>query len=108
MFSVNITMSLLTLSMLPVILYMGYYFYAKQTPRQVAINDKWDDIYGRIGDAVNNFLSVKSINLFSGLKNNLIKKSEKIEKIQLKVSKMWAVSDLYISVMVMISRLLVL
>ncbi|MCP4523118.1 MAG: ABC transporter ATP-binding protein [Candidatus Gracilibacteria bacterium] len=108
MFYINLKMSLVTLAMFPLLLLFGFIFYKKLFPLQQKLNNKWDEIYGDIGNIMSNFFLVKSMGLEKSFKKSLRHDISDSTIKQLHIDKGWSISDIYIGAFVMLSRILVI
>ncbi|MDD3793987.1 MAG: ABC transporter ATP-binding protein [Candidatus Gracilibacteria bacterium] len=108
LFVINWKMALIALSMLPFMIMFGVYFHKITGEKQKLLNEKWDAIYGVVGDSMNNFLLFKTLGLEKIFYSKLDTGMNDIYNDQLKVSKQWSISDIYTAVLIMISRILVI
>lgn len=108
LFFVNWKMTLVSLSLLPVLIWLWIFFNKKTNPNQKKVSDRWDKIFGITWDALNNFMLFKLLNLENTFINKISNNLNHVFADQLKVSKQWSISDIYVSIIIMISRMLVL
>ncbi|MDD3145358.1 MAG: ABC transporter ATP-binding protein [Candidatus Gracilibacteria bacterium] len=108
LFVINWKMALIALSMLPFMIMFGIYFNKITGERQKKLNERWDAIYGVVGDSMSNFLLFKTLGLEKVFYGKLNFQMNEIFIDQLKVSKQWSISDIYTAILIMVSRLLVL
>ncbi|MDD2907380.1 MAG: ABC transporter ATP-binding protein [Candidatus Gracilibacteria bacterium] len=108
LFIIDWKMASIALSMLPFMILFGMYFNNVTAEKQKLLNERWDAIYGVVGDSMSNFLLFKTLSLEKIFYNKLNILMNEIYNDQLKVSKQWSISDIYTAVLIMISRLLVL
>lgn len=108
LFIIDFRMAFATLWMLPVMIWLWYYFNSRTNKLQKEVNKDWDKSYWYMWDAISNIWLVKTLVLeevFWKLMSNIDKKTIKKQK---KVSKRWSIADIYTWLLVMISRFLVL
>lgn len=108
LFNINITMTLITLSMFPIMILIGIYFYYKLFPTQKILNDNWENVFWIIWNIMSNFFLSKILNLEWKFKKNIDNILYTSLKKQLILMRWWSISDIYLSTLVMISRILVL
>ena len=108
LFIIDVKMTLLALSMLPVMIWVWYILFARLTPTQKQLNDKWDNVFWVLWDFMTNLSLVKTLSLETYYKNRISKDEDVLMKQQLAVSKWWSIGDIYTGILVMISRILVL
>lgn len=108
MISLNPLMTLISLSMVPVISYLWIFFILKVSPLQKKLNDKWDDIFWSIWSLLSGFMLTKALTLETTFIDKLSKKLNSILNKQLHINKFWSISAVYTNTVVMISRILVL
>ncbi|PIE85145.1 hypothetical protein CSA08_03300 [Candidatus Gracilibacteria bacterium] len=108
LFIVNPIMTIASISMLPVMIFMGMFYNKRTVELQKEINDFDDKNYGILADSITNTYLVKNLILekkfFSLLSKNIRLSYDK----QLTVSKRWSFLDIYTGVLVMISRVIVI
>ncbi|NVP18110.1 ABC transporter ATP-binding protein [Candidatus Gracilibacteria bacterium] len=108
LFVIDWKMALIALSMFPFMIMFGVYFNKITGERQKKLNERWDAIYGIVGDSMSNFLLFKTLGLEKVFYKKIFTGMNEIYADQLKVSKQWSISDIYTAVLIMVSRLLVL
>ena len=108
LFYIDFNMALVTLSMLPVMMMFGLFFYKKLFPAQQKLNDKRDNIFWLLWNVMSNFFLVKSLSIEKTFKKQMNDGLEDCLDRQLIIDKGWSVSDIYTASFVMISRILVL
>ncbi len=100
----NPIMALASLSMIPVLIFIGFFFQQKTYTLQKEINDFDDTNYGELWDASTNLSLVKSLsiekNIFAWLRNNI---DESFTR-QALVSKRWWVCQVSTWFLVMLAR----
>ena len=108
LFYIDYRMAIVTFSMLPVMIFLWFYFNGKTNWLQQEVNKDWDKSYWYMWDAITNMQLVKTLVLekvFSKLMKNIDDKTIIKQK---KVSKRWSIADIYTGFLVMLSRFLVL
>lgn len=107
LFIVNWKMSLAMLALYPFVLIIWYFFTIKTSWIQKDISDNWDKVFWIVWDAINNSMLFKLLNLEKSFYNKISIDIESVFKDQLKVSKYWSISDIYTTIVIMISRFFV-
>lgn len=108
LFLIDIKMALLTLSMLPVMLFMWVYFVRRLSVTQKELNDKWDMMFWDIWNILSSFQLTKLLGIEMLY---LTKMSDRLDNLlykQNKLGKWWSIVHIYTAFLVMISRILVL
>ncbi|MCH8518702.1 ABC transporter ATP-binding protein/permease [Candidatus Gracilibacteria bacterium] len=108
LFQISVIMTLLALSMVPVMFLIAYFFTLHLSKKQRVLNDKWDSMFGDIGNALTSFMLTKTLSLervFLGKMDTLL---DKVHVEQNKVGRGWSFANVYVGLLVMVSRLLVL
>ena len=108
MFYINWLMTIIVLSMIPVMMYLWIFFIIKVTPLQKDLNDKWDGIFWSIWNLLSWFMLTKSLTLEHTFITDIASRLNNILNKQLKINKFWSISTIYTNTVVMISRILVL
>ncbi len=108
LFVTDYRMAILALSMIPVMLILWYFFVKRLSFAQKELNDKWDSMFWDIWNIFSSFFLTKILLIekvflrqMSGTLDDLL-----IE--QNKLWKWWSFVNIYTSLLVMISRILVL
>lgn len=107
-FFINYKLAIATLFVVPVFMYMWYYFNHKTRTKQQEIHKKWDRFYGDLGDYITNLTLTKTLNFEQKAKNKLNEIQDENLALQLPLSKAWSIADIYTHFMVNISRFIVL
>ena len=105
---VSIVMTLLAFSMVPVMLLIAYFFTLNLSKKQRILNDKWDSMFWDIGNALSSFMLTKTLwleKIFLSKMDNLL---DKVHVEQNNVWRWWSFANVYVWLLVMVSRLLVL
>lgn len=105
---INIKLALATLAVIPIFLYMGYYFNAKTSKAQEEIHKKWESFFGYLWDYVTNLTLVKTLTFEDKAKKELEKIHTETLDLQIPLSRKWGIADIYTHFLINISRLLVL
>lgn len=101
-------MTLVALSLVPIMVFFGIYYNKKTIKKQEAVNKIWDKIYGKLGDIMSNFLLGKTLFLEKKVEKELSDDIWELHDKQLFVSKSWAIMDIYTVSLITLSRVLVL
>lgn len=105
---INFYMAIATIAMVPVMIFIWLYINKKTLNIQKKVNDKRDNAYWELSDSLTNLWLVKTLTLEKIIQKSINKKIDYANSNQLLVTKRWVVSDIYTSILVMISRFLVL
>jgi len=105
---INLYMTIATIAMVPVMIFIGLHINKKTLKIQKSVNDKRDEAFWELADSLTNIWLVKTLTLEEVIKKSINKKVDFANSNQLLVSKRWVISDIYTSILVMISRFLVL
>lgn len=105
---INIKLALASLAVIPIFLYMGYYFNAKTSKAQEEIHKKWESFFGYLWDYITNLTLVKTLTFENKAKKELEKIHKETLDLQIPLSRKWGISDIYTHFLINISRLLVL
>lgn len=108
MFYVNWLMTLVVLSMIPIMSFLWIFFIRKVSPHQKELNDKWDWIFWTIWNLLSWFMLTKALTLENTFTTDISKRLTKILNKQLEINKYWSISTIYTNMVVMISRIFVL
>lgn len=106
--SVDIRMTFLALSMVPAMLLLTLLFTKKLSIKQRSLNDKWDRMFGDIGNALNSFMLTKSLSLEKVFLYDMDKLLNRLHKDQNSLGKWWSLVNVYTGFMVMVARIFVL
>ncbi|RAL55833.1 hypothetical protein BLD25_03260 [Candidatus Gracilibacteria bacterium GN02-872] len=105
---IDVRMTLISLSLLPVITIIGIYFNSRTINRQQELNKTYDKIFGNIGDFFSNFLLSKTLGLEKTFEKSGKDLTEEAYQTQYGISKSWAILSIYTTIIVDISNLLVI
>ena len=108
MLCVDVRMTLISLSMLPVMVWLWIYFNVKTYNRQLQLHKKWDKAFWVLWDVLNNFLVSKALVLEKKFIKKLHWEIDYIDSEQKKLSFVWSFSDIYVTLLIATSRILVL
>lgn len=104
----NIQMFFVMALMIPLILWLGYFFHIKTWEKQKKLEDEYNEVGGILVDSTTNFWLLKTLWLEKKFSNLVKERYDDILSRQLKVSKNWAIADIYTTIIVTIERFLVL
>lgn len=108
LFYFDAKMALITLAPLPIMMFIGYYLYAKLAPSQWKMDKKYDEVFSDIGNVMSNFWLTKTLYL----ENYFIKKIQSTldinYKTQVKLNAGWSLSHVYVQAIIMLARILVI
>ena len=105
---VSIVMTLLAFSMVPVMVLIAYFFTLKLSKKQRKLNDKWDSMFWDIGNALSSFMLTKTLSLENRFLTKMDWLLDKVHTEQNRVWRWWSFANVYVGLLVMVSRLLVL
>ena len=108
LFYIDWRMALVTISLVPVMFFIGIFFIKKVSPHQKKINDKWNSIFANIGDILSSFALTKTLTLEKQYRKKIWKTFSKLYEKQININKYWTISNIYTWTIVMISRILVI
>ncbi|MDD5769923.1 MAG: ABC transporter ATP-binding protein [Candidatus Gracilibacteria bacterium] len=108
LFIINIKLALATISLLPVFLFLGYYFNVKTRRKQEKIHKMWNSFFGILGDFVNNLTLVKTLTFEKKASQKLQDLSNETLTLQIPISKNWGFADVYANLIMSLSRLIVI
>jgi len=107
LFIIDWKMALVTLSLVPVAIYIWWYIYWKVSPTQKKLDQTYAEWFSIIWNGLSNFWLTKILNL----ENKFYKKMENIFedsfRKQLKINRWWSLSHGYTAGIVILSRILV-
>ncbi len=108
LFCMSIKMAFITLSLLPVMIFLGYYLITITTPRQTILSKKWESIFDIVGNAMSNFSLFKTLTLQKTFLKEIHHISNTTYIEQMKLNKYWNISEIYTASIVMLTRIFVL
>ena len=85
LFLTDARMALLTLAMIPVMFLLGYFFILKLSQKQRILHEKWDAMFGDIGNMLSSFMLTKMLFLE---KVFLRKMSSDLDRIQIEQNRL--------------------
>ena len=107
-FYINPTMALISLIPLPIMLFIGTFIYKKLAPKQRETDRKYDEIYENIGNIMSNFSLTKILGLEKVFQKNIDTILDTNLKTQMWLNAGWSLSQVHVTGIVMIARLLVI
>lgn len=108
LFFTNYKMAFATLAVVPFLILLWFYFNAKTWKLQEEVNKKWSSFYGKIWDYLTNLTLVKTLTFEKNISKELDDIQTKSLKLQIPLSKRWAVANVYVSFMINMARFIVL
>lgn len=108
LFYINPLMTFVTLWVVPIMSLLGYYFYKKLYPLQEKLDKQWESVFHDIWNSMSVFSLIKTLTIENIFLNKINKKLDKTAIDQIWVSKIWTIADVYVSLLVTISRFFVL
>lgn len=108
LFYIDLKMTLITISMLPIMIWLGVFFLKKVWPYQKELNNKWDSVFALVWNILSSFWLTKTLTLESSYLKDIKNRLSNIYTDQIKVNKFWSINTIYTWMLVMISRILVL
>jgi ATP-binding cassette, subfamily B, bacterial len=108
LFYIDPIMALLVISMLPIMVIIWLFFILKVWPHQKKLNTKWESIFWIVWNLLSCFSLTKTQVLEDYYIGNIKQKLNSIYSKQIKIDRFWSIFDIYISSLVMISRIIVL
>ena len=108
LFLVDIRMAIITLLLMPIILYVWFYINLKTRKIQDEINNQRDEAFWYFWDWINNLALLKTLSLKKQIIWLIKLNINKADKAQRKVMFSWILWDIYTQLIIMISRFLVL
>ncbi|QFR39274.1 ABC transporter ATP-binding protein [Candidatus Gracilibacteria bacterium 28_42_T64] len=104
----DVRMAVLVLSMLPFMVIINLLFFKRLIPDQRKLTNKWESIFGDIGNILSNFALTKNLVLEKNFLKSISSKLDYLYGKQTHLMKLWSFSYIYTGTLVMISRMLVL
>ena len=108
LFFIDIRMAFISLSLLPVMIALWYYFVTVTSPRQNVLSQKWETIFEIVWNAMSNFSLFKTLWLQNKFFYQIDIITEKTYVEQMKLNKYWNISEIYGAIIVMLTRIIVL
>ncbi len=108
MFIINPVMAITSLGLVPVMLFMWFYYNKNTHKYQSDIHNKWILFYSKLSDYLSNLTLVKTLTLEQQASKELHTIQYEALDLQYPVSKRWALADVYVQFLVNLSRFLVL
>lgn len=88
---INWQLTLASLVMLPVAIFMGMYSWKKASPKQRKVFEGWSDLSKHIGETVNNVTTIQNYAQEDQRERGLSKKMDVVIKDQLSINIFWAI-----------------
>jgi len=107
-FSIHVKMSIVALSILPVLIFLWLYTKNKTIKIQEKLDSLWEKVFWKVWDSLTNTGLVKFLSLEKKFENRLIKEYVQIEKDQKKVQLRWSFASIITKIFILLSRLLTL
>lgn len=108
MLLMHVQMALISLLLLPVMLWLGYYFSTVTTNWQRELSKQWEEIFVVVGNAMSSFSLYKTLWLRNSFLKEIHERTDSTYMNQMRLNRSWNFSDIYTVVLIMISRILVL
>lgn len=108
LFYLDWRMAIVALSMLPVLFLFWLFFYKNLYPVQKKVDDDWEIVYGNLWNALTNFWLLKTLSLENNFNLKIKDTLDETYIKQDKLNKLWTINTNYTSLIIMVSRLLVL
>lgn len=108
LFITNYKMAFATLSVVPFLILLWYYFNAKTGKLQEEVNKKWSSFYGKVWDYLTNLTLVKTLTFEKNISRELDDIQTESLNLQIPLSRRWAVANVYVSFMINMARFIVL
>jgi len=108
MLFINIKMTLIVFSLIPIAIYLWYYFWWKTAKKQRENNDIEDKLFWDLSDSITNLSLVKLFWLNKKISLDFNLWMDEILEKQYSISKRWSIAHIYIEVLIMILRFIVL
>jgi len=108
LFYVDYRMALLAFSMVPVMIILGFFFITKLSVSQKKLNDDWDKMYWIIWNILSSFQLTKILTLETRYLKKMSAWLDEVLVDQHKLSKWWAIVNVYTSTLVVFARIIVL
>jgi len=105
---INIKMTLIVFSLIPIAIYLWYYFWWKTVKKQRENNDIEDRLFWDLSDSITNLSLVKLFWLNKKISLDFNLWMEEILEKQYSISKRWSIAHIYIEVLIMTLRFVVL
>ena len=108
MFFMNFKMAIISLSLLPVMIFLWIYFSKITSVKQLELTKKWESIFETVWNVMSNFSLFKILSLERRFIKNIYNKSDYTYEKQMSLNKAWNFSEIYTSLIVALTRILVL
>ena len=108
LFFIDVKMAFISLSLLPIMLFLWYYFSNITSVKQLKISKKWESIFEIVWNAMSNYWLFKILCLEFNFTKNIFKKSYDTYHEQISLNALWTFWEIYTSLLVALTRVLVL
>ena len=108
LFFINVKMAFISLSLLPVMIYLWCYFTKITWPKQEYISKKWERIFEVVWNAMSSYSLFKILSLETNFLKNIYKRSDETYVEQMELNKAWNFSEIYAVLIIMLTRVIVL
>ncbi len=108
MMTIHVKMSLIALSIVPILIWVGIYFKGKTIKLQENLEVIWENVFGKVSDSITNAWLVKFLSLEKVFAKRFIKEYDTIEHDQKIVQIRWSFSSVITKLFILLSRLLTL
>lgn len=108
LFTINVKMALISLSLLPVMIALWCFFTLYNTPKQKKLSMRWEKIFDIVWNAMSNYSLFKVLCLEKEFKRSIFKNTDEVYHDQMSLNKYWNLSEIYTIFLIMLSRVLVL
>jgi ABC-type multidrug transport system fused ATPase/permease subunit len=108
LFFIHVKMALISLSLLPVMIILGYYFWTVTSERQKNLSIEWERIFTVVWNGMSSFWLYKTLWLRDNFLKEVHSRSEQTYIDQMRLNRSWNFSEIYTVMLIMFSRILVL
>lgn len=108
LFFTNVKMAIVTLSIVPFLVLLWYYFNAKTWYLQEEVNKKWSSFYWKVWDYLTNLTLVKTLTFEKNISRELDNIQAESLKLQIPLSRRWAIANIYVWLTLYLARFMVL
>ena len=108
LFILHIKMAIISLFLLPVMIWLWIFFIRYNYPQQNLLSQRWEEIFSIVGNAMSNFWLYKVLNLEKNFTQSIFLKTDKVYSDQMRLNKFLNISEIYTISLIMITRIFVL